>query len=191
MSIYKVIYTGTARKYAGFETEVSATSAREAVIAVCEDRLELFEDEDGSIRDCDGDTLMAADSDTLEYDGGVFCAQLVSRPTGAFMAVLDVLADTLHLLASDEPEDKGAKYLSRVDKLRALGCWERFLANCKALNGWPLSETEQFLATAESSAKATTDAFCWKETPEGVEYWNATFLALLYWEDAQDFLKEL
>jgi len=174
MRYYKVTYSGNARRYAGFETEVSATSAREAVIAVCEDRLELFEDEDGSIRDCDGDTLMAADSDTLEYDGGVFCAQLVSRPTGAFMAVLDALAamptdepdpDTLQLLTSDEPEDKGAKYLSRVDKLRALGCWERYVANCKGA-GMSLAEAHESLGQPADTSDAL-NSFNWNETPEG------------------------
>jgi len=35
-----------------------------------------FPQEDGSIKDCDGHTIAEADDDTIEYDGGGFCAEI-------------------------------------------------------------------------------------------------------------------
>ena len=77
MKTYKVTYSGNATRFRNFETEVNANSEREAVEDVYGDYLDenYFPQEDGSIKDCDGNTIAEADDDTIEYDGGCFSAE--------------------------------------------------------------------------------------------------------------------
>ena len=77
MKTYKVTYSGNATRFRNFETEVNANSEREAVEDVSGDYLDenYFPQEDGSIKDCDGNTIAEADDDTIEYDGGCFSAE--------------------------------------------------------------------------------------------------------------------
>ena len=77
MKTYKVTYSGNANRFRKFSVEVFATSEREAVEDVYGDYLDqdYFPQEDGSIKDCDGNTIAEADDDTIEYDGGCFSAE--------------------------------------------------------------------------------------------------------------------
>ncbi len=81
MKTYKVTYTGNASRFKNFETEVLAHSEREAVEDVFGERLDsnYFPQEDGSIKDCDGNTLADPDSDSIEYDGGYFVAEEIEE----------------------------------------------------------------------------------------------------------------
>lgn len=77
MKTYRVIYSGNASRFRNFETEVNANSEREAVEAVYGDYLDqnYFPQEDGSIKDCDGNTIAEPDDDIIDYDGGCFSAE--------------------------------------------------------------------------------------------------------------------
>lgn len=77
MKAYKVTYSGNSTKFRNFETVVNADSEREAVEDVYGDYLDqnYFPQEDGSIKDCDGNTIAEATDDTIEYDGGCFSAE--------------------------------------------------------------------------------------------------------------------
>lgn len=79
MNTYKVNYFGTATKFRNFEREVNAHSEREAVEIIYQQVMDenYFPQEDGSIKDCDGHTVAAADDDIIEYDGGNFSACLL------------------------------------------------------------------------------------------------------------------
>lgn len=77
MKTYKVTYSGNASRFRNFETEVNANSEREAVESVYGDYLDqnYFPQEDGSIKDCDGNEIATATDDTIDYDGGCFSAE--------------------------------------------------------------------------------------------------------------------
>jgi hypothetical protein len=81
MKIFKVIYTGNSTRFKNFATDVPANSEREAVEKLYAERLDenYFPQEDGSIRDCDGELIATAHTNTIEYDGGCFSASEV-RP---------------------------------------------------------------------------------------------------------------
>ena len=77
MKTYKVTYSGNSTRFKTLDTEVRANSEREAVekaYAYYRDE-NYFPQEDGSIRDCDGELIATADSNTIEYDGGCFSAE--------------------------------------------------------------------------------------------------------------------
>lgn len=77
MKTYKVTYSGNSSRFKGFETEVSATSEREAVENVYKEKLDnnYFPQNDGSIKDADGEIIARPDSDSIDYDGGNFFAE--------------------------------------------------------------------------------------------------------------------
>lgn len=77
MKTYKVTYSGNSSRFRNFSSEVNANSEREAVEDVYGDYLDqnYFPQEDGSIKDCDGNIIAEADDDTIEYDGGCFSAE--------------------------------------------------------------------------------------------------------------------
>ena len=79
MNTYKVTYQGNSTRFNNFEVEVNAESEREAVESVFSDYLNdnYFPQDDGTILDCDGDTLAEADDDTIDYDGGYFSAEKI------------------------------------------------------------------------------------------------------------------
>lgn len=79
IKVYKVTYSGNASKFRNFEMEVTATSEREAVEDVYGQILDhsYFPQEDGSIKDCDGEVIASPTSDTIDYDGGCFSAEEV------------------------------------------------------------------------------------------------------------------
>jgi len=81
MKTYKVTYSGNASKFANFETVVNAMSEREAVEDVYQQLMDAdyFPQEDGSVKDCDGNEIASADDDTIEYDGGCFSASEVEE----------------------------------------------------------------------------------------------------------------
>ena len=77
MKAYKVTYSGNASRFRNFESEVNANSEREAVEKVYQQVMDenYFPQEDGSIKDCDGNTIAEATDSTIEYDGGCFSAE--------------------------------------------------------------------------------------------------------------------
>jgi hypothetical protein len=78
METYKVIYSGNARNFRNFESEVNANSEREAVEKVYQQVIgeNYFPQEDGSIFDCDGHEIANKNDTTIEYDGGYFSAEI-------------------------------------------------------------------------------------------------------------------
>ena len=76
---YKVTYSGNASRFRNFSSEVNADSEREAVEYVFQQVMDenYFPQEDGSIKDCNGNTIAEATDDTIEYDGGYFSAEEV------------------------------------------------------------------------------------------------------------------
>ena len=81
MKKYKVNYSGNASRFRNFEMEVKANSEREAVEKVYGEYLDsnYFPQDDGSIKDCDGNTIAEADDTTIEYDGGCFSAEEIEE----------------------------------------------------------------------------------------------------------------
>ena len=79
MNKYKVTYSGNASRFRNFSSEVNANSEREAVEKVYQQVMDenYFPQEDGSVKDCDGNTIAEATDDTIEYDGGYFSAEEV------------------------------------------------------------------------------------------------------------------
>lgn len=77
MKTYKVIYTGNSTKFRNFETEVRAESERKAVEKVFAEHLDsnYFPQEDGSIKDCNGEIIASATDNVIDYDGGYFSAE--------------------------------------------------------------------------------------------------------------------
>lgn len=77
MKQYKVTYSGNASRFRNFSSEVNANSEREAVEKVFQRVMDenYFPQEDGSILDCDCNTIASADDTTIEYDGGCFSAE--------------------------------------------------------------------------------------------------------------------
>jgi hypothetical protein len=77
MKTYRVTYNGNATRFRNFKHLINADSERDAV----EETYQLYMDEnyfpqeDGSIKDCDGNTIAEPDDDTIEYDGGYFEAE--------------------------------------------------------------------------------------------------------------------
>ena len=81
MKQYKVTYSGNATRFKNFEDIVLADTEREAVEDVYGSYLDsnYFPQEDGSIKDCDGNTIAEATDDTIEYDGGCFSAEEIEE----------------------------------------------------------------------------------------------------------------
>lgn len=79
MKNYKVTYTGNATRFQNMTEEVTANSEREAVEQVYKRKLDsdYFPQEDGSIRDCDGNIIAKPDDNVIEYDGGCFKAEML------------------------------------------------------------------------------------------------------------------
>ena len=81
MKQYKVNYSGKATRFSNFEDIVWADTEREAVEKVYQQVMDenYFPQEDGSILDCDGNTIASADDTTIEYDGGCFSAEEIEE----------------------------------------------------------------------------------------------------------------
>jgi hypothetical protein len=77
MKTYKVTYTRNATKFRNFEMEVKANSEREAVEIAYSQILNnsYFPQEDGTIKDSDGEIIAGPTSNTIDYDGGCFIAE--------------------------------------------------------------------------------------------------------------------
>ena len=77
MKMYAVTYSGNDSKFKNFEEIIFADSEREAVEDVYGSYLDsnYFPQDDGSIKDCDGNTIAEATDSTIEYDGGCFSAE--------------------------------------------------------------------------------------------------------------------
>lgn len=79
MKCYLVTYIGNESRYKNFKKEVFANSEREALINTVGDRIDIFPQEDGSIKDADGHIVAGANDNTIEYDGGYFEVELVEE----------------------------------------------------------------------------------------------------------------
>lgn len=77
MRTFRVYYTGNSTRFRNFGEEVIANSEREAVEKVYSKYLDdtYFQQEDGTILDCDGEIIAKPSDNTIEYDGGVFVAE--------------------------------------------------------------------------------------------------------------------
>ena len=77
MKTYKVTYTRNVTKFRNFEMEVKANSEREAVEIAYSQILNnsYFPQEDGTIKDSDGEIIAGPTSNTIDYDGGCFIAE--------------------------------------------------------------------------------------------------------------------
>lgn len=82
-TLYAVMYFGNAKRYQDLNYEIEAFTKREAVEKFYEKmRGEDYFPEDefvygGLIRDCDGNVIAEAGSESIEYDGGYFYAEPV------------------------------------------------------------------------------------------------------------------
>jgi len=81
MKTYKVLYNGNSTRFNNFEYEIDANSEREAVEKVFQVYLDdnYFPQNDGSIKDCDGDILAEANDNVINYDGGYFYAEVFNE----------------------------------------------------------------------------------------------------------------
>jgi hypothetical protein len=81
MKEYKVTYSGNATRFKNFEVSVWANSEREAVENAYSQVLDssYFPQEDGSIKDCDGEIIARPTDETIEYDGGCFSAEEIKE----------------------------------------------------------------------------------------------------------------
>ena len=83
--IYAVMYFGNAKRYQDLNYEIEAFTKREAVEKFYERmRGEDYFPEDefvygGLVRDCDGNVIAEAGSESIEYDGGYFYAEKVIK----------------------------------------------------------------------------------------------------------------
>ena len=79
MKTYKVTYEGNSTRFKNFAEEVSAESERKAVEKVYQRYLDsnYFPQDDGSIKDCDGNEIARCIDQFIEYDGGYFVAEEV------------------------------------------------------------------------------------------------------------------
>jgi len=77
MKTYKVTYTGNASRFKNLNEEVNATSERAAVEIAYSQILNnsYFPQEDGTIKDSDGEIIAGPTSNTIDYDGGCFIAE--------------------------------------------------------------------------------------------------------------------
>ena len=77
MKTYNVTYSGNAKRFFNLNSFVNATSEREAVETVFQQIMgdNYFPQEDGSIKDCDGDIIAECDDEAIAYDGGYFSAE--------------------------------------------------------------------------------------------------------------------
>ncbi len=81
MKTYKVTYDGNSKRFKDLEEIVDAPTARDAVIDVYSSYLDenFFPEEDGEIKDADGDTIAGSDDDYIWYDGGYFTAEEIAE----------------------------------------------------------------------------------------------------------------
>jgi len=79
MKTFRVIYLGNASRFRNFKEEVQAESIRMAVEMVYASRLDedYFPEDDGVIKDCDGNIIANSGEDRIWYDGGYFSAEEV------------------------------------------------------------------------------------------------------------------
>lgn len=80
MNTYKVTYNGNSTRFKNFQIEINANSDREAIEEIYSQYLDdkYFPQEDGSIKDSDGDIIANVDDNTIEYDGGYFSAEMIN-----------------------------------------------------------------------------------------------------------------
>lgn len=79
MKTYKVKYSGNSTRFKNFEETVLAASKRDAVETVFQTIMDenYFPQEDGSIKDCDGEEIATPTDETIDYDGGHFYAEIM------------------------------------------------------------------------------------------------------------------
>lgn len=79
MKTYKVTYSGNSTRFRNFESEINASSEREAVENIFQQVLceNYFPQGDGTILDCQGNELATSTDNIIEYDGGCFSAECI------------------------------------------------------------------------------------------------------------------
>ena len=77
MKTYKVTYSGNSTRFKNFKRVLNAESERNAVVMAYAEYLDenYFPQDDGSIKDCSGNTIATAKDVVIEYDGGYFSAE--------------------------------------------------------------------------------------------------------------------
>ena len=84
-TLYAVIYFGNAKRYQDLNYEIEAFTKREAGEKFYERMRgeDYFHEDDfvygGLVRDCDGNVIAEAGSESIEYDGGYFYAEKVIK----------------------------------------------------------------------------------------------------------------
>lgn len=81
MKTYKVTYSGNSTRFRNFTETVRANSEREAVEKVYSFRLDAsyFPQDDGTIKDCDGEIVATPTDNQIDYDGGSFVAEEIAE----------------------------------------------------------------------------------------------------------------
>jgi len=79
INLYKVTYSGNASRFKNLESEIYARSERAAIETIYQQIMpeNYFQQEDGSILDCDGHEVATANDIMIEYDGGYFSAEKI------------------------------------------------------------------------------------------------------------------
>jgi MoaA/NifB/PqqE/SkfB family radical SAM enzyme len=81
-TLYAVMYFGNAKRYQDLNYEIEAFTKREAVERFYAQMLneDYFPEDEftygGRVRDCDGNVIAEAGSESIEYDGGHFYAKM-------------------------------------------------------------------------------------------------------------------
>jgi hypothetical protein len=77
MKRFTITYKGNSFKFRNFKEEVRADNERQAVEKVYSEIMDsnYFPQEDGSIKDCDGNVIAGPNDQIIDYDGGSFIAE--------------------------------------------------------------------------------------------------------------------
>ena len=80
MKTFKVTYTGNCFKLRNFEAIINAPNERQAVEKAYSERMDYnyFPQENGLIKDCDGNVIALPDHNSISFDGGYFIAEEIN-----------------------------------------------------------------------------------------------------------------
>lgn len=83
MKTYTVKYNGNNSRFRNLNEEVSANTMRDAVIKVYADRFDdnYFPQDDGRVRDCDGEIICDLSDESIFFDGGYLYAEEIKTYT--------------------------------------------------------------------------------------------------------------
>lgn len=77
MKTYEVTYQGNSTRFKNFEANIRAETERDAVEKIYSFLMDsnYFPQEDGSVKDCDGEIIASPTDNVINYDGGYFYAE--------------------------------------------------------------------------------------------------------------------